>query len=250
MLLTWHTPFSAHLQDQCPAAEIVANLLVMIPLRTGSRVVVFNAARGFPDTAELISTATRALADVIVLLRFSTEKIPAGTVRRWVRTSSALLCASSVHLVTFNTDLGLALGRRLDLSAGLHDVAPHFWLVVRRWAPPGQLPSLVTFVGPSTLGREGISGSLWADELLKPEDLTMMRPSELVIADLESTPTVPVRRMPGAHSPSMLHPFLGRAVVQRASARTVWAAAPEGPQCLPGRLRPGEHAIVGLGQRS
>lgn len=210
--------------------------------------VVFNAARGLPDTRELISIATEALADIVVMLQFSTDKMPAETVRHWVRTSSEQLRASSVHLVTFNADLGLALGRRLNLSAGLHHVLPYVWLIVRLWAPPDQFPSLVSFVGPSTVRPERLSGSLWADELLKPEDLAVMRPSEVVIADLEFTLGLPVRRTPGAHSPSTLHPFLGRAVVQRAFARTIWAAAPEGPFRPSGRLQPGEHAIVRLGQ--
>lgn len=222
----------------------------MLPIRRDARIVVFNAAQRLPDTTELISIATRERAEIIVMLRFNTERMPAETVRRWVKASSAQLCASHIHLVTFNPDLVLAIGRPLVLSAGLHDVAPYLWLVVRLWAPADEFPSSVTLVGPSTLRPERLSGSLWADELLKPEDLAMMRPSEVVIADLESTLGVPVCRTPGAHSPSTLHPFLGRAVVQRAFARTIWAAAPEGPFRPSDRLQPGEHAIVRLGQGS
>ncbi|WP_156153190.1 hypothetical protein [Microbacterium oxydans] len=66
------------------------------------------------------------------------------------------------------------------------------------------------------------------------------------MADLEGDLTSPARRTPGARHASMLHPFLGRAVVQRASARVVWAAAPEGAPRSPGRVRPGEHAVVRL----
>lgn len=222
----------------------------MLPIRKDARIVVFNAAQRLPDTAELISIATRTRAEIIVLLRFNTAKLPAETVRRWVKASSAQLCASKINLVTFNPDLVLAIGRRLVLSAGLHDVAPHLWLVVRLWAPADEFPSSVTLVGPSTLPRERLSGSLWADELLKPEDLAMMRPSKVVIADLESELTLPVRRTPGVHNPSTLHRFLGPAVVQRASARTVWAAAPQGAQDRPGHLRTGEHTVLDLGRAS
>ena len=223
----------------------------MMSISLDSSILVFNAAHGLPDTFELIALATQARAEVIMLLRFSTENLRSDTVKRWVQTSSDQLRDSDVHLASFNPDLGLTLGRTLDLSAGLHPVAPHIWLIVRLWSPPRTgARAVVTFVGPSAILREGLDGSFWADELLKPDDLAAAPASDVVVADLEGDLTTPARKTPGVRYPSTLHPHLGRAVVQRASPRSVWAAAPEGAPRSPGRVRPGEHAVVRLGEHS
>ncbi|WP_152594889.1 hypothetical protein [Microbacterium profundi] len=220
-------------------------------IKIDTAVVVFNAAGGLPDTAELIACATRARADLIVLLRFSTDDLRPETVKRWVQASSDQLRDSGVHLASFNSDLGLALGHPLVLTIGLHPVAPHVWLIVRLWTPPHSTSrAVVTFVGPSAIQQDGLHGSLWADELLKPEDVAAVPPSDVIVADLEGDLTSPARRTPGARYPSTLHPFLGRAVVQRAFPRVVWAAAPEGAPRSPGRVRPGERVVVSLGELS
>ncbi|MBP5801277.1 hypothetical protein J2D78_04185 [Microbacterium maritypicum] len=230
----------------------MSNTLAIALAGGDTRIVVFNAARGLPAPDDLVALATEAGAEIITLLHFSTDHLRAETVKRWVQTSSDQLRTAGVHLASFNADLGLALGHPLVLAAGLHPVAPHMWLIVRRWTPPRRSAAqpVVTFVGPSAVQREGLHGSLWADELLKPEDLAAIPISDVIVADLEGDLTSPARRTPEARHPSMLHPFLGRAVVQRASARVVWAAAPEGAPRSPGRVRPGEHAVVRLGDRN
>lgn len=194
----------------------------------GHTLLVFNAANELPNIEELIDAAVNAGATAVACLRFNTAHLERRTVELWVCKTSRSLAAARTHLITFNTDLQLALGMPLDPRSGLNPVAPYIWLVTRLWNPPcPPLPPAVTFVGPAELPRGSFAGSLWAHELLKPEDVQSVPRARTVIADIAVTgrELLEFRRSASARSAAEFHRDLGTAVLDRARQGVVWTAA-------------------------
>lgn len=197
----------------------------MEPKAAARALVVHNAGTCLPDIEPLIARAREASAATIVCLNFASESRPAPEVAAWTERSSHRLAVAQVHLLTFNTDLALATRRLVDLSPGLHRIAPRIWLVVRLWIPgcvTGR--ASVGFVGPGMAEQHRFAGSLWADELLKPADLELQRSCHTVITDVnaDQIATRSIKRPHERHALA-LHTSLGPAVVQRLTPTSVWA---------------------------
>lgn len=205
----------------------MANILAM-SLSRGSRLLLAcESTSGLPDVAVLIERAACAGAPVIVCLRLSSARVPRTAVASWLVDASRQLLAADAHLLTFDADLALVLGNDFHLTRGLTPIAPHVWLIVRLWTPgSGQQRPLVTFVGPATKGQRRFVGSLWADELLKPEDIDAVRAADTVVTEVDILHSRQgLGRSLNARRAAEFHERLGWAVIERARPRTVWAWA-------------------------
>ncbi len=232
----------------CPK---VAILLAMRSLAKMQSLLLLNAAGSLPDSAKLVADATRAKAAVIVVLRLTTTTIPAHRVAQWATETSRELRDTDTHMITFNSDLGLVLSHRLILDSGLHRVAPNLWFVMRHWSTiTAPARATVAFVGPSALIRQGFVGSLWASELVRPEDLHDVRQADVVIADGDPPPRF-ARAKPRGRDGASAHALLGYTMMERARSQTIWVAASrESPAIEPshrgGCVAPGECAVIQL----
>ncbi len=193
-----------------------------------TRLVVHNAGSALPDIESLVAVASTVRASTIACLNFDTEFRSRREVAHWAERTSALLAEERMHLLTFNTDLALVIGRPCDLSPGIHRIASRMWLVARVWVP--KIPAARAhfgFVGSGITSRGGFTGSLWTDELLKPADLDQPRSCRTVVTDVHADhlAACPAQR-PRVRDALAVHRSLGPEVVQRLSPSMVWAPGP------------------------
>lgn len=191
----------------------------------------------------------RTEADSVICLGLRTEHWPVEAVRSWATSAGLDFREARISLVTFNPDIALALGYRLDLSTGLHALSPSLWLIVRLWAQPGDADhASAAFVGPLVAHLNDVSGSFWSDELLKPADLASATTPDIAILDGELGNSRAASRQLSSRAPWDLHPNIARAFVERTMPRSVWTTSQKASPAAQ-VLLPGEHTVVSLRRR-